>query len=212
MKRIMLFTLILFAVSLASATRASGYATSAAVSINTLMPPTELTMEYMDGIVQLYWSSPIIGVPSSYKVYRSETPEIPASFYYVGDSSTEFYEDYEFFYGGYYITAVYAGGESRASNIAYIGRMQAVSVSLSLDYSSNSALISWVRVRDADSYLLYYSDNPYAEFPAQWSRPITLADNQFIDPLSDRRFYKVMAQLSDRNSDSQPVLIQSKRK
>jgi hypothetical protein len=206
MKQIILLMLILFTVGMLFATRATGYATSASVTINTLMPPTSLIAEDMGGMVQLNWSVPTLGTPTSYNIYRSETPDNLASFTLLASTIDSYYDDYDFFSGGYYVTSVYPQGESRRSNIASVGRLQPVLVRLSLDNSTNSALISWDRVRDADSYLLYYCDNPYADFPAQWSRPINIDDNRFVDPLSELRFYRVMASIPARIN---PEILQS---
>ncbi len=212
MKRIIVLMLILLAVSMMLATRATGYGISAPVTINTLLPPHDLLAEDMGGSVLLTWYPASMGTPDYFRVYGSNTPLVAGSFSLVGESFDPTFEDSDYIFSAYYVSSVYPQGESRPSNMAYVGRLQPVMVRLSLDNSSNSAMISWDRVREADSYLVYYSDNPNAVFPSQWSSPITIVDNQYIDPLSDRRFYKVMVRLSDRTLSTEPTLNQAKRK
>jgi len=212
MKRIILLMLILLTLSMLSATRATGYSISAPVTINTLMPPIELFVVELGATNTLSWSPPIAGYPSSYNIYRSDTPDNLESFAIIGVSYDATFEDYDFFSGGYYVTAVHSLGESRPSGIAYVGRMQPVAVTLSIDSVRNSAVLSWQRLREAESYQVYYTDNPNANFPTQWSGPYTITDNSFVDPLANKRFYKVMARVSDGTRNVVPIMQKSKRK
>ena len=212
MKRIILLMLILLTLSMLSATRATGYSISAPVTINTLMPPIELFVVELGATNTLSWSPPIFGYPMSYNVYRSDTPDVLGSFAFIGMSYETTFEDYDFYTGGYYVTAVHSLGESRPSGIVFVGSIMPVSVTLSIDSGLNSAVLSWQRLREAESYQVYYTDNPKANFPTQWSGPYTITDNSFVDPLANRRFYKVMARVSDRTCNVVPIMQKSKRK
>ena len=200
MKRIILLMLVLLAVSMISATRATGYGVSAPVTINTLLPPHDLMAEDMDESVILTWYAASIGTPDYFTVYGSNTPLDVGSFVVVGETVLTEFEDFDFIFSAYYVTSVYPLGESRPSNIAYASRMEPVRALVSIDSGANSAVLSWERSREAETYLLYYSDNPHAVFPAQWSGPISLDGIRFIDSLADKRFYKVFARVASRQA------------
>lgn len=164
-----------------------------------LDPPTNLTAFY-DGTflaVSLSWDA-VIGA-TSYWIYRSESISTPM-WSYVGESTVNTYMDSPgISYGAYYVTSSNGTAESAPSNIATVGRMQSVQANITIDTTQNAAVVSWLRSRDADGYFVYWSEDPYADFPSGWTGPISITETSFIETLADKRFYRVMARIPDRN-------------
>ena len=77
-------------------------------------PPTELSLEYFpeDGFLSLSWQPPEVGNPLSYNVYRNQEFYAEAFEPYFEDSELSPGETYS-----YYVSAVYATGESEPSNV-----------------------------------------------------------------------------------------------
>ncbi|MDI3503826.1 MAG: hypothetical protein PWP64_762 [Candidatus Cloacimonadota bacterium] len=98
-------------------------------------PPTGLVWQYHhdEGWLELSWQAPTQGNPLSYNIYRNE--ELYAQ------SSEAFFEDHELAPGqsySYYVTAVYASGESEPSNVVEAQIPQAAMIAvepLSIDHS-----------------------------------------------------------------------------
>lgn len=200
MKKTIILMLILLTISMLSAMRATGYGISAPVTINTLLPPHDLWAQDTGESVILSWYAATMGTPDYFIVYGSNTPLDAGSFEEVTQTDENTYEDWDYSFSAYYVTSVYSLGESRPSNIAYVGRMEPISALVSIDSAMNSVVLSWDRYRDTETYLVYYTDNPHASFPSQWTGPVSIPNNRFIDPLADKRFYKVFARVAGRGS------------
>lgn len=197
MKQIILLMLILFTVGMLFATRATGYGISSSVTINTLLPPHSLLAQDLGVTVQLTWYPATLGTPDYYKVYGSATPSVSSSFVLVGETAETTFED-TYVLSAYYVTSVYSLGESRPSTIAYVSRMEPVRALLSIDDPRNTAVLTWDLMREAQGYMVYYSENPLASFPTAWQGPISITDNRYIDPLAQKRFYRVLAKVPSR--------------
>jgi hypothetical protein len=197
MKKLSILLIFMASIALAMGVRATSSATSEAVFISTLYPPANLLVESGGEYLEFTWDEPLMGPPLGYNLYYSESPENLES-YLLLDSPTSNYaiSDAYFDNAGFYVTAIYELGESRRCDIYYLSRLQPVRVQLMIDAGRDSAVLSWEPVRDADSYLVYFSEYPQAEFPAQWQGPIPITEHSFIDPLAQRRFYRVLASAS----------------
>lgn len=204
MKRIILLLLLLAISCMAVAIRVSGSAVSDTLTINTMHPPLNVIAIDYGGFQELNWDAPTQGYPMQYYIYRSDTPYLLETFILVGNSSGTSWGDDHWFSGegGYYVTALHSLGVSRRSNISYIGRLQPVPAILSINASESAAMLSWERLREAEGYLVYYSDEPYATFPSSWQGPLAISENSFIDPLSQKRFYRVLARIPGRTRSS----------
>ncbi|MCB5286307.1 MAG: hypothetical protein LHW64_00705 [Candidatus Cloacimonetes bacterium] len=194
MKKLCILLILIASIGLAMGVRATGSATSEAVFLSTLYPPSNLVVTYESQSLEFFWDEPITGPPLSYKLYYSESPQDLDSYLLLDSSSTTYYNSYAYFENpGFYVTAVYSLGESRHSQISYIGRFQPVHVELMINSETSSAVLSWEPVRTADSYLVYYSEEADAAFPAGWQGPVSITENSFIDPLAHQKFYRVFA-------------------
>lgn len=203
MKKLITLLIIMAAIGLAEGVRATGSAISEAVVISTLYPPSNLLVESDGFYVEFTWDEPLTGPPESYNLYYSESPEDLGS-YLLLDSVESNYAITEADYdnAGFYVTAVYALGESRRSEISYLSRLQPVRVQLMIDDGREAAILSWEPIRNTESYLVYYSEQADAAFPEQWQGPLTITGNSFIDPLANRRFYRVFARPLDSGQRS----------
>jgi hypothetical protein len=200
MKKLFILLILMASIGLLIGERATGSATSDAIVISTLYPPSNLMGTY-DGLdLEFSWGEPITGPALSYRFYYSETPEDMESYLLFAEPTTNhlitqvYYEN-----AGFYVSAMYSLGESRRSNIYYTSRLQPVRVQLMIDNGTDSAVLSWEPLRMADSYLVYYSDQAQAAFPAGWQGPVRITENSFIDPLASKKFYRVFARIDGRN-------------
>jgi hypothetical protein len=71
--------------------------------------------------------------------------------------------------------------------------LEPVPVTLAINALQNQVRLSWQRRRDEESYYVYWSENPYAEFPEGWNGPVNVTETSFTDTLSDKCFYRVFA-------------------
>ena len=74
-----------------------------------------------------------------------------------------------------------------------ISMLEPVPVTLAINALQNQVRLSWQRRRDEESYYVYWSENPYAEFPEGWNGPVNVTETSFTDTLSDKCFYRVFA-------------------
>jgi hypothetical protein len=162
-----------------------------------LAAPSNLTAYYDPEFDATYLSWDAVPYASSYHVYGSLV-EIDPSFVLLGNSYETAYNDNS---GSlvYMVIAVSGSVESAPSNYAYINRMQPVQASLSIDTTHSNAVLTWPRTREADAYEVYYAEDPYALFPSGWTGPIVITDNNYIEPLTAQRFYRVLARIPQRN-------------
>ncbi len=177
----------------------------------TSLPAPENLSAILDGqTVLLSWDA--VDYATAYNVYGSSTPDIPESFVLLATAQTNSYIDSsETLSEAYYVTALNGNLESEPSNIAYVSRIQPIGAKLSIDYSQNVALLTWEKIRNTDEYLVYHSEDPYAVFPDGWTGPILVTADRFVDPLANKRFYKVLARIPNpRNSPIVPDLSTGK--
>jgi len=71
--------------------------------------------------------------------------------------------------------------------------LEPVSVTLAINALQNEVRLSWQRRRDDESYYVYWSENPYAEFPEGWNGPVNVTETNYTDTLTDKCFYRVFA-------------------
>ena len=76
--------------------------------------------------------------------------------------------------------------------------LEPVSVTLAINALQNQVRLSWQRRRDDESYYVYWSENPYAEFPEGWNGPVNVTETNYTDTLTDKCFYRVFAMPSIR--------------
>ncbi|MDD2361072.1 MAG: hypothetical protein PHE66_11635 [Syntrophaceticus schinkii] len=199
MKKLFILLILMASIGLAIGARATGSATSEAVTISTLYPPSNLVGDYIGLDMEFTWDEPLTGPPLSYNLYYSENPGVLESYTLLAATDSNYALTEALYDAGFYVTAVYSLGESRRSDIAYPSRLQPVPVQLMIDDGTDSAVLSWEPIRTADSYLVYYAEQAYAEFPGEWQGPVTITENSFIDPLANRKFYRVFARTAERN-------------
>lgn len=200
MKKLFILLILMASIGLVQGVRATGSATSEAIVISTLYPPSNLMGTYDGFDLEFSWEEPLTGPALSYNLYYSESPDNMESYLLLDSPSTNYYiTDAYFENAGFYVTAMYSLGESRRSNIHYTSRLQPVRVQLLINSEASSAVLSWEPIRSADSYLVYYSDQAHAAFPAGWQGPVRITENSFIDPLADQKFYRVFVRIDGRN-------------
>ncbi len=168
-----------------------------------LIPPSNLTAAYdVDfGAVLLNWDAPP-STPLSYRIYRAQNGLVTDLVFLTEVTAIAFGDASGTESAVYAVTAVYLDGESAYSNYAWASRMQPVETTLSIDQPTGNVILRWDLLRDADSYYLYYTADPYAPFPEAWNGPISITDNQYIDSLAQCRFYKVMANMNRSRAKS----------
>jgi len=86
-------------------------------------------------------------------------------------------------------------GNYEAGNMSML---EPVSVTLAINALQNQVRLSWQRRRDDESYYVYWSENPYAEFPEGWNGPVNVTETNYTDNLTDKCFYRVFAMPSIR--------------
>jgi len=89
----------------------------------------------------------------------------------------------------------FSTGSYGAGNMSML---EPVSVTLAINALQNEVRLSWQRRRDDESYYVYWSENPYAEFPEGWNGPVNVTETNYTDTLTDKCFYRVFAMPSIR--------------
>jgi hypothetical protein len=199
MKKLCILLIIMASIGLLMGVRATGTATSEAVRISTLYPPSNLVGDYNGLDMEFTWDEPLTGPPLSYNLYYSETPEVLESYTLLAATDSNYALTEAIYDAWFYVTAMYSLGESRPSEIVNISRLQPVQVQLMIDDGTSTAVLSWEPIRNADTYLVYFAEQAYADFPGEWQGPVSITENSFIDPLANRKFYRVFARRAERN-------------
>jgi hypothetical protein len=86
-------------------------------------------------------------------------------------------------------------GNYEAGNMSML---EPIPVTLAINALQNQVRLSWQRRRDDESYYVYWSENPYAEFPEGWNGPVNVTETNYTDTLTDKCFYRVFAMPSIR--------------
>ncbi len=86
-------------------------------------------------------------------------------------------------------------GNYEAGNMSML---EPISVTVAINALQNQVRLSWQRRRNDESYYVYWSENPYAEFPEGWNGPVNVTETNYTDTLTDKCFYRVFAMPSIR--------------
>jgi hypothetical protein len=119
------------------------------------------------------------------------------NFYQQGNASFSVAETGVYYLGWHKYSIAYQWGVYVDDILIEVTELELAVPLVTIEIAAGNAILSWEPVEGANSYLIYASNDPHAEFPADWEGPLILEQPGYSEPLSiERRFFRVKASLS----------------